>query len=138
MAETKPFNPFASFDFSKFDPSMFDVTKMLGGVKIRGFDMQAIMDDQCKNIEAMNAAPFQAAMQDMQAVAQQQAEIPSHAMNEGQQLIADSPQRLTAGFQVGISPVKWFNQMLDRAFYDVASLTEQEQKFLGQQDWREG
>ena len=136
MAETNPFNLFA-IDFSKFDLSKLDVTKMLGDVKIPVFDMEAIIAAQRKNIEALNAAS-QVAVQDMQALAQQQAEILSHATNEVEQLIADSPQRLTADFQEGIKPVKRFNQMLDRAFYDVASLTEQEQEFLSQQDWPEG
>jgi hypothetical protein len=37
---TNPFNPFANVDFSKFDMSKFDMTKMLGDVKIPGFDMK--------------------------------------------------------------------------------------------------
>ncbi|HRY15210.1 MAG: phasin family protein [Candidatus Competibacteraceae bacterium] len=81
MSTPNPFNPFANVDFSKFDMSKFDVTKMLGDMKIPGFDMQAIMDAQRKNIEALTAAN-QAAVQGMQAVAQRQAEILSQAMNE--------------------------------------------------------
>lgn len=100
MAETNPFNPFANFDFSKFDLSKFDMTKMLGDVKIPGFDMQAVMDAQRKNIEALTAAN-QAAVQGMQAVAQRQAEILSQAMSEvssiAQQLsTAGNPQEMTA------------------------------------------
>jgi phasin family protein len=100
MAETNPFNPFANFDFSKFDLSKFDITKMLGDVKIPGFDMQAVMDAQRKNIEALTAAN-QAAVQGMQAVAQRQAEILSQAMSEvssiAQQLsTAGNPQEMTA------------------------------------------
>ena len=96
-----PFNPFAAMDFSKFDLSKFDMTKMLGDVKIPGFDMQAVMDAQRKNIEALTAAN-QAAVQGMQAVAQRQAEILSQAMNEvqsvAQQLAssANNPQEMTA------------------------------------------
>lgn len=96
-----PFNPFAAMDFSKFDLSKFDVTKMLGDVKIPGFDMQAVMDAQRKNIEALTAAN-QTAVQGMQAVAQRQAEILSQAMNEvssiAQQLAssASNPQEMTA------------------------------------------
>ena len=101
MAEkSNPFNPFAAMDFSKFDLSKFDMTKMLGDVKIPGFDMQAIMDAQRKNIEALTAAN-QTAVQGMQAVAQRQAEILSQAMNEvssmAQQLSsAGNPQEMTA------------------------------------------
>ena len=96
-----PFNPFAAMDFSKFDLSKFDMTKMLGDVKIPGFDMQAIMDAQRKNIEALTAAN-QTAVQGMQAVAQRQAEILSQSMNEvssiAQQLAssASNPQEMTA------------------------------------------
>lgn len=95
-----PFNPFANMDFGKFDLSKFDMTKMLGDVKIPGFDMQAIVDAQRKNIEALTAAN-QAAVQGMQAVAQRQAEILSQAMNEvssvAQQLAgsASNPQEMT-------------------------------------------
>ena len=91
-----PFNPFANVDFSKFDFS-----KMMGDFKIPGFDMQAAMDAQRKNIEALTAAN-QAAVQGMQAVAQRQAEILSQAMNEvsavAQQLASASsnPQEMTA------------------------------------------
>ncbi len=81
MSTTNPFNPFANVDFSKFDMSKFDITKMMGDVKIPGFDVQAIMDAQRKNIEALNAAN-QTAVQGMQAVAQRQAEILTQAMNE--------------------------------------------------------
>ena len=96
-----PFNPFANVDFSKFDFSKFDLSKALGDVKIPGFDMQAMMDAQRKNIEALTAAN-QTAVQGMQAVAQRQAEILSQAMSEistvAQQLSgsASNPQELTA------------------------------------------
>ena len=92
---TNPFNPFGNVDFSKFD-----MTKMLGDVKIPGFDMQMMMDAQRKNIEALNAAN-QAAVQGMQAVAQRQAEILSQTINEvstiAQQLAnaSTNPQELT-------------------------------------------
>jgi phasin family protein len=95
-----PFNPFANFDVSKFDLSKFDMTKMLGDVRIPGFDMQAVMAAQRKNIEALTAAN-QAAVQGMQAVAQRQAEILSQAMGEvssiAQQLASSvsNPQEIT-------------------------------------------
>ena len=97
---TNPFNPFANVDFSKFDMTKFDMTKMLGDVKIPGFDMDAIMAAQRKNIEALTAAN-QTAVQGMQAVAQRQAEILSQAMNEvssiAQQLSGSgNPQEMTA------------------------------------------
>ncbi|MFO1423748.1 MAG: phasin family protein [Candidatus Competibacteraceae bacterium] len=94
-----PFNPFANIDFSKFDLSKFDLTKLLGDVKIPGFDMDAIMAAQRKNIEALTAAN-RAAVEGMQAVAQRQAEILSQAMGEvssiAQQLsTVGNPQEMT-------------------------------------------
>ena len=100
MSTPNPFNPFANIDFRKFDLSKFDMTKMLGDIKIPGFDMQAVMDAQRKNIEALTAAN-QAAVQGMQAVAQRQAEIMSQAMSEvssiAQQLASSvsNPQEIT-------------------------------------------
>lgn len=99
MSTNNPFNPFANVDFSQFDFSKYDMSKMLGNVKIPGFDMEAIMTAQRKNIEALNAAN-QAAVQGMQAVAQRQAEILSQAMGEvssiAQQLAsAGTPQEMT-------------------------------------------
>ena len=100
MSTNNPFNAFSNVDFSKFDFSKYDMTKMLGDVKIPGFDMEAIMTAQRKNIEALNAAN-QAAVQGMQAVAQRQAEILSQAMGEvssvAQQLAsAGNAQEMTA------------------------------------------
>lgn len=98
---TNPFNPFANVDFSKFDFSKFDITKTLGDLKIPGFDMEAAMAAQRKNIEALTAAN-QAAVQGLQAVAQRQAEILSQAISEvstvAQQLSSagSNPQELTA------------------------------------------
>ncbi len=96
-----PFNPFAAVDFTKFDMSKLDMSKMLGDLKIPGFDMEAAVAAQRKNIEALTAAN-QAAVQGMQAVAQRQAEILSQAMSEvsavAQQLSSagSNPQELTA------------------------------------------
>jgi phasin family protein len=95
-----PLNPFGNIDISKFDISKFDFSKMMGDLKIPGFDMQAAMEAQRKNIEALTAAN-NAAVQGMQAVAQRQAEILSQAMSEvssvAQQLSSagTNPQEMT-------------------------------------------
>ena len=128
MSTPNPFNPFANFDFGKFDLSKFDVTKMLGDVKIPGFDMQAIMDAQRKNIEALTAAN-QTAVQGIQAVAQRQAEILSQAMNEvstvAQQLAssASNPQEMTAkqaelvrkGFEQALANARELAEMVSKS-----------------------
>jgi phasin family protein len=128
MAEINPFNPFANIDFGKFDLSKFDMTKMLGDVKIPGFDMNAIMAAQRKNIEALTAAN-QAAVQGMQAVAQRQAEILSQAMSEvssiAQQLAgsASNPQEMTTkqaelarkGFEQALANMRELAEMVSKS-----------------------
>ena len=132
---TNPFNPFTSVDFSKFDLSKFDMTKMLGDVKIPGFDMEAIMGAQRKNIEALTAAN-QAAVQGMQAVAQRQAEILSQAMNEvssiAQQLAgsASNPQEMTTkqaelarkGFEQALSNMRELAEMVSKSNTDAFAI----------------
>ena len=62
MAENL-FNPFANFDLSKFD-----ITKILGDLKIPGFDPSALMTAQRKNIEALVAAN-KVSLEGMQTIA---------------------------------------------------------------------
>lgn len=101
MAEPKnPFFPFADFDFSKFDVSQFDYNKMFGGLKMPGVGMEAMMNNQRKNMEALTAAN-QKFVQGMQAVARRQTEILAQAMADmsaaAQQIAsAGDPQRMTA------------------------------------------
>lgn len=101
MAEQKnPFFPFADFDFSKFDVSQFDYNKMFGGLKMPSVGMDAMMDNQRKNMEALTAAN-QKFVQGMQAVARRQTEMLTQAiadMSDAAQQIAGAgdPQRMTA------------------------------------------
>ncbi|MFZ4789611.1 MAG: phasin family protein [Candidatus Competibacteraceae bacterium] len=131
---TNPFNPFTNVDFSKFDLSKFDITKMLGDVKIPGFDMDAIMAAQRKNIEALTAAN-QTAVQGMQAVAQRQAEILSQAMNEvsliAQQLSGSgNPQELTAkqtelarkGFEQALANARELAELVSKSNTDAFAI----------------
>ncbi|MEZ5581750.1 MAG: hypothetical protein R3F37_02270 [Candidatus Competibacteraceae bacterium] len=66
-----PFNPFANFDLGKFDLGQFDVSKMLGNLQVPGFDINALMATQRKNLEALNTANKKA-MESMQAIAKRQ------------------------------------------------------------------
>lgn len=132
---TNPFNPFTSVDFSKFDLSKFDMSKMLGDVKIPGFDMDSIMGTQRKNIEALTAAN-QAAVQGMQAVAQRQAEILSQAMSEvstiAQQLAgsASNPQEMTTkqtelarkGFEQALANMRELAEMVSKSNTDAFAI----------------
>jgi phasin family protein len=63
-------NPFFEADFSK----IMDISKMMGEFKMPGFNMDALMAAQRKNIEAMTALN-QAAFESMQSIAHRQAEL---------------------------------------------------------------
>src|SRR5512143_2624403 len=85
------FNAFVNFDLTQFD-----VTKMLGNLKIPGFDITALMAAQSKNLEALTAAN-KIALEGMQSIAKRQAEILAQAVSEisgmAQQLASSgSPQ----------------------------------------------
>ncbi|MEZ5585291.1 MAG: phasin family protein [Candidatus Competibacteraceae bacterium] len=134
MSTSNPFNPFASVDFSKFDFSKFDFSKMLGDMKVPGFDMQAVMDAQRKNIEALTAAN-QAAVQGMQAVAQRQAEILSQAMNEVSSMAqqfssAGNPQEMSAkqaevarkAFEQALANMRELAEMVNKSNTDAFAI----------------
>jgi len=134
MSTPNPFNPFANIDFSKFDMSKFDVTKMMGDLKIPGFDMQGAMEAQRKNIEALTAAN-QAAVQGMQAVAQRQAEILSQAMGEVSSIAqqfssAGNPQEMSAkqaelarkGFEQALANMRELAEMVNKSNTDAFAI----------------
>ncbi|MEE4379111.1 MAG: hypothetical protein V2J55_16595, partial [Candidatus Competibacteraceae bacterium] len=72
--QNNPFNPFANFDLGKFDLGQFDISKMMGNLQVPGFDVNALMATQRKNLEALNAANKKA-VESIQAIAKRQAEI---------------------------------------------------------------
>ena len=95
MSENNPFNPFANLD-----PSKFDLTKMMNEFKLPGVDMEALMETQRKNIEAVTQAN-KVAVEGMQAVAKRQAEMLSESMaavSEAAKEIAsaENPQEFTS------------------------------------------
>lgn len=132
---TNPFNPFTNVDFGKFDISKFDISKVLGDVKIPGFDAEAIVAAQRKNIEALTAAN-QAAVQGLQAVAQRQAEILSQALSEvssiAQQLAgsASNPQELTTkqaelarkGFEQALANARELAELVSKSNTDAFAI----------------
>jgi len=77
---SKNTNPFAAFDMSKFtadfDPSKLvaEFTKMAGTMDLKSFDVDAIMQSQQKNLEALTAANT-AVVEGVKAVAERQSEI---------------------------------------------------------------
>ena len=95
MSEKNPFNP-----FENFDPSKFDLTKMMGEFKLPGVDMESLMEAQRKNIEAVTQAN-KVAVEGMQAIAKRQAEMLAESMaavSEAAKEIsnAKSPQDFTS------------------------------------------
>ena len=80
----KPGAPGEEFDFSK----MMDFSKLAAEFKLPGVDMQAVMDSQRRNLEALGAANKRA-MEGMQAVARRQSEIFRQMMEETQASMRD-------------------------------------------------
>ncbi|MFY9287635.1 MAG: phasin family protein [Alphaproteobacteria bacterium] len=70
-------NPFFEADFSK----IMDVTKMMGEFKVPGFNFEALMNVQRKNIEAFTALN-QAAFESMQSLFRRQAELARQGFEE--------------------------------------------------------
>jgi phasin family protein len=96
MSETNPFNPFENVDLGKFD-----FTKWLGELKLPGVDVQTLMENQRKNIEAV-AEANKLAVESMKAVAKRQVEMLTESMNAvasaSQQIAAkaSNPQEMTS------------------------------------------
>lgn len=90
---TKKTNPYDfSYLFSNFDPAKLiqnfdptrliqDFTSTLGEFKVPGMDMDAMLDSQRKNMEALTAANRQA-LEGMQTIAERQRELFQQAMDE--------------------------------------------------------
>lgn len=82
--KAQSFNPFdMSKVLSEFDPSkiMSQVTKAFSEYQVPGLDMNAIVEHQRKNIEALTTANRQA-LEGLQAVAMRQSEILRETMDE--------------------------------------------------------
>jgi phasin family protein len=96
MSEINPFNPFENVDLGKFD-----FTKWLGELKLPGVDVQTLMDNQRKNIEAVVEAN-KLAVESMKAIAKRQVEMLTESMNTvanaSQQMAAkaSNPQEMTS------------------------------------------
>ena len=111
------FNPFANFDLSQFD-----VTKMLGNLKIPGFDISALMAAQSKNLEALTAAN-KITLEGMQSIAKRQAEILAQAVSEissmAQQLASSSSPQ-----EAGKKQAELVQQAFEKALANMRELAE--------------
>lgn len=99
-------NPFFGIDMTKFaaefDPAKVteEVTKMMSQYQVPGVDMNAVIDSQRKNLEALTQAN-RVALEGMQAVAKRQAEILQQTLGEAVAAVevitgSGSPQDATA------------------------------------------
>lgn len=80
----KPGAPGEDFDLGK----MMDFSRFAAEFKLPGVDMQAVMDSQRRNLEALGAANKRA-IEGMQAVARRQSEIFRQMMEETQAAMRD-------------------------------------------------
>lgn len=102
----KPSPSYDPFGFTKmwteFDPTKLlgEFAKAFGAYEAGGVDVNAILESQRKNVEALNAAN-QRALEGVQAIANRQREILEQTMNEASAALktlstAGSPQDATA------------------------------------------
>lgn len=117
MSENNPFKAFTNMDLSKFD-----LTKTLGDLKLPGVDMEALMNTQRKNIEALTNAN-KVAVEGMQSIAKRQAEMLSESMaavSEAAKEISSvkSPQEFTT------KEVELTKEALEKALSNMRELAE--------------
>lgn len=114
---SNPFMAFANMDFTKLDP-----LNLLKGYNPGGVDMQALLDSQRRNVEALAAANKQV-LEGMQAAARRQAEIMSATFGEMQraasELGATRDPRELAGKQA-----EYLKQSFERAIANMRELSD--------------
>lgn len=121
MATTQ--SPFGDFDVSKF----FNPTKLFSDLKFNGFDVEAVMAGQRRNIEAFTAAN-QAALECFQTLAKRQAEMVRQSVDETNKAVkelfaAGSPEEKAArhadltkaAFERAVSNTRELTQLVARS-----------------------
>ena len=134
----KPEFPFKGGDFSKMFGDfkmpemgkMPDMTKMMADLKMPNVDMQAFMQTQQKNIEALSQAN-QLAAEGFQAIAKRQGEIFKETLEQAQGAMKDmmsggSPEA-NAGKQADLA-----KSALERALSNAKELAEMAAKANGE------
>jgi phasin family protein len=109
----------------------FDAAKAFGDFRIPEFDVQAIVDVQRKNFEALTRAN-QLALEGMRSVAQRQAEIVQQAFEEASGLLRDltqlgapeerlikSTEVAKQAFEKGLANARELNELGTKASVDV-------------------
>jgi phasin family protein len=132
-------NPFFETDFSKYmDPSKFmdtskfmDVSKAMGEFKIPGFNVEALIAAQRRNIETLTAAN-QAAFESLQAIARRQAELARQnfeatagavqavmTSQSSEERISKQAEATKASMERSIASLKELTEMMTRTHYQT-------------------
>lgn len=125
---TKASNPFQAFDMSKFatdfDPSKFtaEFTKMTKDMNIPTVDVEAVVQTQQKNIEALTAAN-KSATDSVKALAQRQTEIIQETMKETQAAI-DSLSKSKTPQDAATKQVDFVKSAFDTAFSNMREMAD--------------
>jgi len=111
-----------------------DVTKMMSDFKVPGVDMDAVLQSQRRNIEALTAAN-QLAMEGVQAVARRQMEILRQTMEETASTVqgmmsAGTPEEgvvkqadlVKSAFEQALINMKEMAEMIAKSNYDAADV----------------
>ena len=125
-----PQSPFGDFDMSKF----FNPTKLFSDIKFNGFDLEAMMAGQRRNIEAITAVN-QAALEGFQTLAKRQAEMVRQSVDETNKAVkemfaAGSPEEKAArhteltkaAFERAVSNTRELSQLVVRSQSDAIEL----------------
>jgi phasin family protein len=121
MATTQ--SPFGDFDVTKY----FNPTKLFSDIKFNGFDVEAVLAGQRRNIEAF-AAANQAAFEGLQTIAKRQAEMVRQSVDETNKAVkemfaAGSPEEKAArqaeltkaAFERAVSNTRELTQLVARS-----------------------
>ena len=111
-----------------------DITKMMADFKVPGVDMDAMLQSQRKNIEALTAAN-QLAMDGVQAVARRQMEVLRQTMEEAsasmkdmmaagtpEQSVAKQAELVKTAFEHALTNMKEMTEMIAKSNYDAAEV----------------
>jgi phasin family protein len=109
----------------------FDVSKAVRDFRFPGFDVQAIVEAQRKNLEALTEAN-QLAVEGVRALAQRQAEIAQQAVEEASALVREwmqpgAPEQRLAknveaakqAFETGVANARELSELTTKASTDV-------------------
>jgi phasin family protein len=100
----------------------FDFSKAFGDFRVPGLDVEAIADAQRKNLEAMTQAN-QLAVEGIRALAQRQAEIMQHALEDASVLWRDLMQ-LSAPEDRLVKQTEAAKQAFDKGMANMRELNE--------------